>query len=73
LTSAYTIKEAAQLVEIDPSWFYRKIQEGLIRIKKDPVYGCYLFPRTKQCIGQLKRLRKGKLAHVTIQKVHHDG
>ena len=63
----------AQLVEIDPSWFYRKIRNGTIRIKKDPVYGCYLFPRTNQCVGQLKQLKKGKLAHVTVQKVHHDG
>lgn len=73
LTGAYTIKEMAQLVEIDPSWFYRKIRNGTIRIKKDPVYGCYLFPRTNQCVGQLKQLKKGKLAHVTVQKVHHDG
>ena len=73
LTNAYTIKEMAQLVEINPSWFSRKIRNGSIRIKKDLVYGCYLFPRTNQCIGQLKRLKKGKLAHVTIQKVHHNG
>ncbi len=71
--NAHTIKEMAQLIEIDPSWFYRKIRKGSIRIKKDPLYGCYLFPRTKQCIGQLKQLKKGKRAHATIQKVHHDG
>jgi len=72
-SNAYTVKEVAQLVEIDPSWFYRKISKGSIRIKKDRLYGCYLFPRTKQCIGQLKQLKKRKLTHVTIQKVHHDG
>ena len=63
----------AQLIEIDPSWFYRKIRKGSIRIKKDPVYGCYLFPRTKQCLNQLKRLKTGVLAHATLQEVHHDG
>ena len=73
LTSSYTIKEMAQLVEIDPSWFYRKIRNGLIRIKKDPLYGCYLFPRTKQSIAQLKQLKTGKLPQVTFPKVHHDG
>jgi len=72
-SNAYTIKEMAQQIEIDPSWFYRKIRKGLIRIKKDRLYGCYLFPRNRQCIGQLRQLKKGKLAHVTIQKVHHDG
>lgn len=71
--NAYTIKQLAQLIEIDPSWIYRKIGDGSIRIKKDRVYSCYLFPRTKQCLSQLKRLKKGVLAHATIQKVHHDG
>jgi DNA invertase Pin-like site-specific DNA recombinase len=72
-SNAYTIKEMAQLIEIDPSWFYRKIRKGSIRIKKDPLYGCYLFPRTKQSIAQLKQLNTGKLPHVTFPKVHHDG
>jgi len=71
--NARTIKEMAQQIEIDPSWFYRKIHRGLIRIKKDPIYGCYLFPRTKQCINQLKRFKNGQLPHITIPKVHHDG
>ena len=73
LTSAYTIKEMAHLVEIDPSWFSRKISKGSIRIKKDPLYGCYLFPRTKQSIAQLKQLKTGRRPHVTFRKVHHDG
>ncbi len=72
-SNAYTIKEVAQRIGSDPSWFSRKIGKGLIRIKKDPRYGCYLLPRTKQCIGQLKQLKEGKLAHVTIPKVHYDG
>lgn len=72
-SNAYTINELAQLVKIDPSWFYRKIQKGSIRINKDTVYHCYLFPRTRQCIDQLKQLKKGVLAHVTVPKVHYDG
>ncbi len=71
--NTYTIKEMAQQIEIDPSWFYRKIRCGSIRIKKDPIYGCYLFPRTKQCVNQLKRLKSGRLPHISIPKVHHDG
>lgn len=73
LKSGYTISQMADQLEVDPSWFYRKIRQGAIRITKDAIYGCYLFPRTKKCINELQRLRKGKLAHVTIQKVHHSG
>ena len=72
-TTTYTIKEMAGQIVIDPSWFYRKIGSGAIRIKKDPIYGCYLFPRTKQCVAQLKRLKNGQISHISIPKVHHDG
>lgn len=73
LKDAYTIVHIAKQLDVDPSWFYRKIGKGAIRIKKDATYGCYLFPRTKKCVNDLQRLRKGMLAHVTIQKVHHRG
>ena len=72
-THTYTIKEVAEHIEIDPSWFYRKIRRGLIRIKKDPIYGCYLFPRTKKCVNQLQRLKNGRIPHISIPKVHHNG
>ena len=73
LTKVYTIKQMAQLIKIDPSWFYHKISNGSIRINKDPVCGCYLFPRTKKSVDQLTRLKKGVLAHATIQEVHYGG
>ncbi|GEM_PF-1997155 len=60
-------------VQIDLSWIYRKIGSGAIQIKKDPIYACYLFPRTKQCVNQLERLKNGRIPHVSIPKVHHDG
>ena len=73
LTTGYTINQLAALIQVDPSWFYRKIRAGSIEINKDGVYGCYLFPRTKKCIAQLNRLKKGTLAHVSIQSVQHRG
>jgi len=73
MSHVYTIKQIADVIDVDASWFYRKIGIGSIRIKKDPVYDCYLFPKTRQCIAELKQLKKGERAHVTIQKVHHDG
>ena len=61
-----TIKQMAEQLEVNASWFYRKIGDGSIRIKKDPVYGCYLFPHTRRCLSQLKRLKKGVLANVEV-------
>jgi len=73
LQNAYTIQHLSEIIEIDPSWFYRKIGKGAIRITKDAIYGCYLFPKTKKCVNELTRLRKGRLTHVSVPKVHHNG
>jgi DNA invertase Pin-like site-specific DNA recombinase len=70
---AYTINQMARILKVDPSWFSRKIAAGAIRMTKDEKYGCYLFPRTKQSIDQLKRLKKGAVSHVSFQKLHHNG
>jgi hypothetical protein len=64
--SAYTTRELAKILQVDCSWFSRKITQGAIRIQQDPVYGCYLFPRTKKCVDQLKSLKKGALAHASF-------
>jgi DNA invertase Pin-like site-specific DNA recombinase len=73
LSFAYTIKEIAALLDVDPSWVYRRIGDGTINVTKDRKYGCYLFPRTKRCVAQLQRLKKGTVAHVSFQKAHKDG
>jgi hypothetical protein len=70
---AYTIPEMAKLLDLHPTWFYRKIADDTIRVKKDPKYNCYLFPRNKKSIDQLKRLKKGAIAHVSFQTVHNSG
>lgn len=69
----YTPTELADILKIDRSWLYRRIADGSIRISKDPSYGCYLFPRTKHCVTQLKRLRKGAVAHVSFPEGHKNG
>lgn len=73
LPNAYTLPQIAKAVEIDPSWIYRKIGTGDIRIIKNESAGCYLFPKTIGCVNELKRLRKGRLTHVTIPEVHFSG
>lgn len=73
LDNVYTLREMAELIDVHPSWIYRKISSGVIRISKNETYGCYLLPKTKKCVNELRRLRKGKLAHVSIPKVHVSG
>jgi hypothetical protein len=63
----------AQLIGIDPSWISRKISRGQILLEKDPRYGCYLFPKTRSTIDQMRKLRSGKVLQVSFPKEHRDG
>jgi hypothetical protein len=69
----YTVGEMAALIGIDPSWIYREIGRGRINISKDKVFGCYLFPRDRESIQRMKRLRCGKVCQVSFPKEHRDG
>ena len=73
VTFAYTPAELAKLLSIDRSWIYRKIADGSIQIPKDAAYGCYLFPRNKDCITQLKRLKNGAVSHVSFPSGYNAG
>ena len=68
----YTTAEVAAQLGVQRNWIYRKISSGEIRIDKNEAFGCYLFPKSKQTINDLKQLKLGKCAHVSIQKVHHE-
>ncbi|QDU88975.1 hypothetical protein Pla175_23590 [Pirellulimonas nuda] len=61
-----TTDQIAEEVGVKREWIYRKISRGKIRIEKDDVYGCYLFPRTKLAVRELRRLKEGKCAHVSF-------
>ncbi len=69
----YTVREMAQLIGTDPSWISRKIGRGQILLEKDAHYGCYLFPRTRSTIIQMKKLKNGKVPQVSFPKEHCDG
>ena len=69
----YTVREMAELIGIDPSWISRKITRGDILLKKDARYQCYLFPRTRSAIAQMKQLKSGKVRQVSFPKEHCDG
>lgn len=70
---AYGVPEMARLIGIDPSWIYRKIGSGTIKMQPDPRYHCYLFPKDKKTINTMKRLENQEVRHASIPKVHHDG
>jgi len=62
----YTAEELADEIGVKRAWIYRKISRGKIRIEKDSTYGCYLFPRTKRAVQEIRRLKQGKCAHVSF-------
>ena len=69
----YTVREMARLIEIDPSWISRKISRGQILLEKDAHYRCYLFPKTRSAVDQMKQLKSGKVLQVSFPKEHRDG
>ncbi|UCC32723.1 MAG: recombinase family protein [Phycisphaerales bacterium] len=73
LPGAYTVREMAARINIHPSWIYREIGAGSITIEKDSRFGCYLFPRQRDSVTKMNRLKKGELRHVSFQKVHCTG
>ena len=64
--TAYSAEEIAAQIPVERSWIYRKIRLGTIRINKDPIHGCYFFPRTKTAVQQLRQLKEGTRAHVSF-------
>jgi DNA invertase Pin-like site-specific DNA recombinase len=69
----YTITAMARILRVDPSWIYRGLSEGRIRMEKDVHFGCYLFPRTRIAVKQMKQLRNGALCQVSFLEEHCDG
>ncbi len=63
----------AGLIGIDPSWISRKISRGQILLEKDARYRCYLFPKTKSTIDQMRSLKNGKVLQVSFPPEHRDG
>lgn len=69
----YTLREMAELIGIDPSWISRKISRGQILLEKDACYGCYLFPKSRSTIAQMKKLKSGQVLQVSFPREHCNG
>lgn len=73
LPFAWTLSEVARQIDRHPSWISRQIHNGRVDISADPVYGCYLFPKTESIVESLTELRDQKIMHVTVPEVHKNG
>jgi DNA invertase Pin-like site-specific DNA recombinase len=69
----YTLRDLARLIGVDPSWISHRISRGQILLEKDTCYGCYLFPKLRSTVDQMKQLKRGKVSHVSFPKEHRDG
>lgn len=69
----YTIAALARRLRVEPTWIYRRIRAKRIRVRRHPLFGCYLFPRTTALVDQFRQLRRGEVPHITIPQVHCNG
>jgi DNA invertase Pin-like site-specific DNA recombinase len=70
LPGGYTIRAMAQLVGVKSSWIYHGIHRGRIRVPKDAFFGCYLFPKRKEAVRQMKLLKQHKIDQVSFIEEH---
>jgi len=73
LPIAYTIAALARRLRVDSAWIYRGIHANRIRIERDKMYGCYLFPRTRETVQGLLQLRRGEISHIAFPRGHNNG
>ena len=70
LPDGYTIRAMARLIGVNAWWIYGGIHRGRIRVPKDVFFGCYLFPKTKEAVRQLKLLKRHKIEQVSFTEEH---
>jgi DNA invertase Pin-like site-specific DNA recombinase len=64
----YTLPEIAPKIRVHPTWIYRLIARGAIRIEKHPTYGCYLFEKASRPVEKLRALVRGEIKQVSFKK-----
>jgi DNA invertase Pin-like site-specific DNA recombinase len=68
LAEGYTVREVTRLLGVNRCWIYGIVREGRLKAHKDPKYGAYLFPRGRDTIEQLRRLRNHEIQHLWFRK-----
>ena len=62
----YTIPQLAKLIGVEVHWFYDRIHNGSIKIKRNAKNNMYLFKKNAVTLEKLKKLKNGEL-----KKIHH--
>lgn len=68
-----TMAEVAKQLGVHPSWLSRAIRRGRLVIRKNRLFGCYLFPRGRETMRKLRALKAGTARKVSIPEVHCNG
>jgi predicted DNA-binding transcriptional regulator AlpA len=58
---ALTVPQLARALALSVHWFYDRINNGRIQLRKDPTMGLYLFPDQPTTLERLQQLRDGQL------------
>jgi hypothetical protein len=69
----WTTTEVAKQLGVHPSWLSRALRCGRLVMCKNRLFGCYLFPRTRDTLTQLRALKAGAVRKVSIPEVHCNG
>jgi hypothetical protein len=69
----WTMAEVAKQLRVHPSWLSRAITRGRLVMSKNWLFGCYLFPRDRETMTQLRALKAGTVRKVSIPEVHCNG
>ncbi len=69
----YTMAEVARRIGVDVSWLSHAIRRGRLVVSKNREFGCYLFPRGRDTIVQLRALKAGTVRQVSFPEVHKNG
>jgi hypothetical protein len=64
ITGSLTVPQLAQRLGLSVHWLYDRLQNGQIRIQKDPATRLFLFPDHPRTIELLTQLRAGHRQHV---------
>ncbi len=73
LPHAWTAAEMAQEIGHNISWMYHKIEQRQIVVSVDPIYRCYLFPKTEEVKDAMLKLKNHETEQITIPRGHNNG
>jgi hypothetical protein len=68
ISGSLTIPQLALALGLTKHWIYDRIHNGTIALARDPRTKLYLFPDRPATLSALRKLKAGKLKHLTFDK-----